>query len=97
MKRLVERKEALDCVMGLLRLGGVSGEEREVARAVSRLLKGAGRLRHDGADARIPEPTTCGNLVCELAGTGERAKEKPILFSAHMDKVPTARDAVPVL
>ncbi len=97
MKRIVDRKEALDVVLSLLRLGGVSGEEQEVARGIAKLLKGAGRLHHDRANARIPEPTRCGNLICEVPGRGKRAKEKPILFSAHMDKVPTARGAVPVL
>lgn len=97
MKRLVDGKGAMDCVMSLLRLGGVSGSEKEVARAISKLLKGVGRLRHDRANARIPEPTSCGNLVCEIPGGGKRAREKPILFSAHMDKVPTAAGAVPVL
>lgn len=97
MKRLVRRKEALDCLLGLLRLGGVSGSEKEVARAISSSLKGVGRLRHDKANARIPEPTDCGNLVCEIPGRGKHAREKPTLFSAHMDKVPTARGAVPVL
>ncbi len=103
MKRpasLVKESEAIRTVMALLKIEGVTGKESAVARFIESELKKAGvparNIRTDRAHRRFPFPAETGNVIAEIAGRGSRAKNKPILFCAHMDTVAIAAGARPV-
>jgi tripeptide aminopeptidase len=88
----------LRILMDLLRVEGVSGEERAVADAVRTMLVGAGCrsgwIRFDAASRRALGPGhEVGNLVVRIPG---RTRAGRRLFSAHLDTVPLCRGAAPV-
>ena len=93
-----DEKAALDRLMRLLTVEGITGEEKHIARAVVRELESAGvprrAIRHDNAHERIPLPTQTGNLIVTLPGTRPGPR---LLFSTHLDTVPLCAGAVPVL
>lgn len=83
-------------LMRFLSVQGVTGEEADIAAAVSDELKKVGvpaaSIRFDDAHKRIPVPTQTGNLIVELPGTlpGPR-----LLFATHLDTVPLCAGAKP--
>jgi tripeptide aminopeptidase len=99
--KLVDDAEAIQTVMKLLKIEGVSGREGKVARAISAELAKAGvprkLIRHDDAHRKVAFDAECGNLVVEIPGTGALAKEKPRLFCAHMDTVTLVAGVRPVI
>jgi tripeptide aminopeptidase len=94
---MIDATAATDLLMRLLAVEGVTGREKNIARAIQAALKEAGvaarNIRYDDANSRIPAPTQTGNLIAELPGTklGPR-----LLFMTHMDTVPLCAGAVPV-
>ncbi len=100
MTRLVKEPEALRTVMALLGLEGVTGHEGAVARFIRSELRKAGvpakSIRADRANRKFPFPAESGNVIAEIAGRGAGAKDRPILFCAHMDTVAIAAGARPV-
>jgi tripeptide aminopeptidase len=88
---------ATDLLMRLLAVEGVTGREKNIARAIQAALKEAGvlprHIRYDDANSRIPVPTQTGNLIAELPGTKPGPR---LLFMTHMDTVPLCAGAVPV-
>src|SRR3954471_10167657 len=88
---------ATDLLMRLLAVGGVTGQEKKIAREIAAALKEAGvparNIKHDDANTRIPVPTQTGNLIAELPGTVDGPR---LLFMTHMDTVPLCAGAVPV-
>ncbi|HEY7311018.1 MAG TPA: M20/M25/M40 family metallo-hydrolase [Gemmataceae bacterium] len=88
---------ALDRLMRFLAVEGVTGEEKAIARAVTRELESVGvprrAVRHDTAHERIPLPTQTGNLLVDLPGTDPGPR---LLFATHLDTVPLCAGAVPL-
>lgn len=83
-------------LLGLLALGGPSGQEGAVARRLTELLVAEcgvapGWITHDDAHRRLPGYTV-GNLVVRVPGTVPGPGR---LFSTHMDTVPLCAGAVP--
>jgi tripeptide aminopeptidase len=90
--------EALQLVMDLMAIPGLSGDEAAVAEFVTELLRAAGApaaaVRTDRAHKRTPLAGNTGNLIFRLPGT-VRAPRR--LLMAHMDTVPICRGARPKL
>jgi tripeptide aminopeptidase len=87
---------AVDHLMNFLTVEGVTGQEADIAAAVSDALKKVGvpaaAIRFDDANTRIPVPTQTGNLIVDLPGT---RLGPPLLFSTHLDTVPLCAGAKP--
>src|SRR5918994_3019667 len=94
---MIDSAAAVDLLLRLLAVEGVTGEERNVARTIQAALKEAGvpnrNIRFDDANDRIPLPTQTGNLLAYLPGTVPGPR---LLFMTHMDTVPLGAGAVPV-
>jgi len=93
----IDRERAIGIVMELLGVPGVSCEERDVARAIVRLLRRHGLPRRtvtfDTAHKKSPYGGNCGNLIIKVPGT---IRGPGRLLIAHMDTVPGCREARPV-
>lgn len=93
----IDEARALDHLMDLLAIEGLSGREGKVAAAVREKLVGAGCkpswIGHDDANERIPGDYEVGNLIVDLPGTRPGRRR---LFMGHMDTVPLCRGAAPV-
>lgn len=87
---------AIDHLMNFLSVEGVTGQEANIAAAVSDALKAIGvpasAIRFDDANKRIPVPTQTGNLIVDLPGTRPGPR---LLFSTHLDTVPLCAGAKP--
>jgi tripeptide aminopeptidase len=87
---------AIDHLMRFLSVEGVTGQEANIAAAVSDALKAIGvpasAIRFDDANKRIPVPTQTGNLIVDLPGTRPGPR---LLFSTHLDTVPLCAGAKP--
>lgn len=83
-------------LMRFLSVEGVTGQEANIAAAVSDALKKIGvpasAIRFDDANTRIPLPTETGNLIVDLPGTRSGPR---LLFSTHLDTVPLCAGAKP--
>ena len=83
-------------LMRFLSVEGVTGQEANIAAAVSDALKKVGvpasAIRFDDANKRIPLPTETGNLIVDLPGTRPGPR---LLFSTHLDTVPLCAGAKP--
>src|SRR5262245_27589863 len=94
----IDQDRALRRLMDLLSISAITGEEGPVKAYLIAALHGAGvpegAIRVDDAASRIRFPCQTGNLIVSLPGTGAGARR---LLSAHMDTVPLARDAEPVV
>jgi tripeptide aminopeptidase len=95
---MVNEKKALDHLMVLLAVPGLSGREGKVAKEIQRRLKAVGVkpswMMIDQANKKIPGDFEIGNLIVKLPGT---LKGPRILFASHMDTVPLTRGAVPTI
>ena len=102
----VDHAAALERLLQLLSVPGITGQEEAVARTIVEMLRAAGvpaeAIRFDDAHNRIPEPTPVGNLIVQLpAHLPRRSASKyrnnlvPILFATHMDTVPLCAGAEP--
>lgn len=93
---LIDAAGAVEHLMRLLSVEGVTGKERKIAEAVRDALVTAGvpadAIRFDDADDRIPLPTETGNLIVDIAGTAPGPR---LLFSTHLDTVPLCAGAKP--
>jgi tripeptide aminopeptidase len=89
-------KSAEERLMRFLSVEGVTGQEANIAAAVSDELKKVGvpatAIRFDDAQKRIPLPTETGNLIVDLAGTQSGPR---LLFATHLDTVPLCAGAKP--
>ena len=83
-------------LMRFLSVEGVTGQEANIAAAVSDALKKIGvpasAIRFDDANKRIPLPTETGNLIVEIEGTRSGPR---LLFSSHLDTVPLCAGVKP--
>ena len=95
---IVETEAALRRLIDLLSISGPTGEEGAIADHVIRAALDAGVpedcIRRDDAPSRISLPCQCGNVIIVLAGTIPGPRR---LLSAHLDTVPLARGARPVI
>jgi len=93
----VNESRAIRTVMELLRVPGVSCEERAIARKIVAILRRAGvpkgAMVFDRAHQRSPYGGNCGNLIVKLPGTIAAPRR---MLLAHMDTVPICRHAKPV-
>ncbi len=93
----IDENRALDHLMDLLAIEGLSGREGKVAAAVREKLLAAGCeaswIGHDDANERIPGDYEVGNLIVDLPGTAAGPRK---LLMGHMDTVPLCRGALPV-
>ncbi|MDO7677996.1 MAG: M20/M25/M40 family metallo-hydrolase, partial [Pirellulales bacterium] len=85
-------------VLELLSISGVSGNEKQVADTVVKMLLAAGcpagAIKIDSAHTRTPLPGNSGNVIVSLPGTFVGPRR---LLMAHMDTVPVCLGAKPVL
>lgn len=92
-----DRKAALQMVMELMAISGVSGREGAVAAYITKKLREAGApasaIRSDHAHKKTPLAGEVGNLVFQLPGTVRGPRR---LLMAHMDTVPICVGAKPV-
>lgn len=83
-------------LMQFLSVEGITGQEANIAAAVSGALKKIGvpesAIRFDDANNRIPLPTQTGNLIVDIPGTRPGPR---LLFSTHLDTVPLCAGAKP--
>ena len=93
----IDEARALDHLMDLLAIEGLSGREARVAAAVREKLLAAGCepswIEHDDSHERIPRDFEIGNLIVTLPGTRPGPRR---LFMGHLDTVPLCRGAAPV-
>jgi tripeptide aminopeptidase len=92
----IDDRWAVDLLLRLLSVEGVTGRERaigaEVVAALTELGVPPSAVRYDGAERRIPLPTEDGNLVVTLDGDASLPRR---LFMAHRDTVPLCAGARP--
>lgn len=95
---MLDAEAAIERLLRLLAIEGVTGEEAAIAQEVRACLIEAGvpesAIRFDDAHTRIPVPTQTGNLIVTLPGRG--IDGPTLLFSAHMDTVPLTAGVKPV-
>lgn len=102
----VHAESAIQTLMQLLAIPGLSGQEGLVDAAIVKKLLQAGvkksQIKHDNVHKKVPFPAQVGNLIVQLPGvngTGAAAalaKAPRRLFMCHMDTVPLCAGAVPV-
>ena len=92
----IDRQRAIDHLLDLLAIEGLSGKEGKVAAAIRTKLLDAGCnpawIRHDHVHERLTG-FEVGNLIVQLPATNGSARSDRRLFMGHMDTVPLARGA----
>ena len=93
----VNEARALEHLLDLLKIPGLSGQEGKIAAEVKKKLRAAGCksswIQEDHVHQKLGRGFETGNLIVRVPGslkTGMR------LFSGHMDTVPLCRGAEPV-
>lgn len=96
---MINENRALDHLLSLLKIEGMSGQEANVAAEVRKRLEEAGCkrawIRHDNAHRIIGHGYQIGNLILRIPGRGALRTQPRRLFSGHLDTVPLCRGAVP--
>lgn len=91
-----QEKTAIDLVMRLMAIPGISCEESQIAQSVIDELLDIGvaksQIRFDSAHKRTPRPGQVGNLIAKLPGRRDKPR---MMLSAHMDTVPICVGCVP--
>ncbi|MBT4091910.1 MAG: M20/M25/M40 family metallo-hydrolase [Deltaproteobacteria bacterium] len=97
--QMIEKSRALDHLLALLKIEGLSGLEGKVAAEARKRLGAAGCkaawIKHDNAHKRIGQDYEVGNLIVKIPGKGSLRTQPRRLFSGHMDTVPLCRGAIP--
>ncbi len=92
-----DEEQAIQSLLRVLRVEGVTGQEKAIGQEVAQTLREAGvppgAISFDRTNERIPVPTQTGNLLVKLPGTRPGPR---LLFMTHLDTVPLAAGAVPV-
>ncbi|MCA9194776.1 MAG: M20/M25/M40 family metallo-hydrolase [Planctomycetales bacterium] len=93
---VINARRALDLVMRLMHIPGISGQEAKIADEIRRCLCEwgipASSISHDSAHRRTPLAGEVGNLIVRLPGDRKRPR---IMLSAHMDTVPICQGSRP--
>ena len=88
---LIKKGRALDHLMALLKVEGLSGQEKNIAAEVRQRLLDVGCknswIKFDKAHQRIGRGYQVGNLILQLPGKGALRSEPCRLFSGHLDTV----------
>ena len=94
---MIKKEAALNHLMDLLAIEGLSGREKNVAKAIQKKLLAAGCkkswMKFDQAHQKIDPDYEIGNLIVQLPGTIKAPRR---MLMGHMDTVPLCRGAVPV-
>lgn len=94
----IARGPAIDRLMRFLAVEGITGQEKNIGRAVVAELLALKvprkSISFDTANEQIPVPTQTGNLIVKLPGTVPGPRR---LFMTHLDTVPLCAGAVPHL
>lgn len=94
----VDADAALERFMQLTAIRGRSGQEADVATAITKILIDAGldpaMITQDDAQQRTRMEGNCGNMIVSLPGDSRLPR---VMLSAHMDTVPICLGAIPVL
>ncbi len=97
----INSESAVDHLMALLAVEGLSGQEANVSQEIVRRLIDLGCqsswIRHDTAHKRIGKNYQVGNLIVRMPGKGALKNAPRQMYSGHLDTVPLCRGAVPVL
>jgi len=97
----IDASRALDHLLALLKIEGLSGQEGKVAAEIRRRLVEVGCksswIRHDNAHKKIGHGYQVGNLIVRIPGQGILRSQPRCLLSGHMDTVPLCRGAKPKL
>lgn len=94
----VDPQRALDLILEMLPIPGLSGHEGRIAEFVTKKLRDAGvpasAIKMDDVHRRSPLGGDVGNLICKLPGTIRGPRR---LLMAHLDTVPLCVGTRPVL
>ncbi|MDG1990858.1 MAG: M20/M25/M40 family metallo-hydrolase [Pirellulales bacterium] len=94
----IDLARAQKTVLDLLKIPGISGQEKQVAEAIRKKLLDAGCSKNiisfDQAHKKTPLKGNCGNLIVKFPGTRRGPRR---LLMAHMDTVPVCEGTKPVL
>ena len=94
----IDLARAEKTVLELLKIPGISGQEKQVAEFIRKKLLDAGCSKNfisfDQAHKKTPLKGTCGNLIVKFPGTRRGPRR---LLMAHMDTVPVCEGTKPVL
>jgi len=95
---MADKDVALDDLMELLSVPGPSGSEKEIVKHIISKCKAIpgfkGEIIVDNANQAIEHGGDTGNLIIRFPGD---AQKQGLLFSAHMDTIPFAVGASPVI
>ncbi len=93
----IDQERAIDHLLDLMKVEGLSGREGAIAELVRAKLASAGCrdewMQHDNVASQIPDDYEIGNLIVRIPGTVEGP---PRLFAGHLDTVPLCQGARPV-
>ncbi len=93
----IDKERAIETVMRLLSVPGVSTEEQAIADEIVAVLRDYGlpssAVKFDNAHKKSPYGGQCGNMIIRLPGT---LKGPGRLLCAHMDTVPVCVGSQPV-
>ena len=94
----IDFTKAQKTVLDLLKIPGISGQEKQVAEVIRKKLIDAGcpknLISFDQAHKKTPLQGNCGNLIVKLPGTRRGPRR---LLMAHMDTVPVCEGTRPVV
>lgn len=94
----IDLARAEKTVLELLKIPGISGQEKQVAEIIQKKLLDAGCpksfISFDQAHKRTPIQGNCGNLIVKFPGTYRGPRR---LLMAHMDTVPVCEGTRPIV
>ncbi|MCK4685741.1 MAG: M20/M25/M40 family metallo-hydrolase [Pirellulales bacterium] len=94
----IDLARAEKTVLELLKIPGISGQEKQVAEIIQKKLLDAGCpksfISFDQAHKKTPIQGDCGNLIVKFPGTYRGPRR---LLMAHMDTVPVCEGTRPVV
>lgn len=94
----IDITKAQKTVLDLLKIPGISGQEKQIAELICKKLIDAGcpksLISFDQAHKKTPLQGNCGNLIVKLPGTRRGPRR---LLMAHMDTVPVCEGTRPVV
>ena len=94
----IDLARAEKTVLELLKIPGISGQEKQVAEIIQKKLLDAGCpksfISFDQAHKKTPIQGNCGNLIVKFPGTYRGPRR---LLMAHMDTVPVCEGTRPVV
>lgn len=92
----VDRKRLVNLFRNLVSIDSESYHERKMADYLKKVLQDLSLSAEEDETGRAINGEA-GCLFCRIAGCGELAGEKPVLFTAHMDTVAPGRDKKAIL